>query len=146
MLGECGLQHVRMRSTCDIICGLAPMTRDPLPPPEQRRADLAQLMRRYDPIPPPPPTDEQAAEQERQSRREAFDRSEDRMGIFGAIAVFALTVFTVRFWFGSFLGGLVLGLLWAGLVYAVAGWQTEKRRHQRTLRAELARRSRDHAA
>jgi uncharacterized protein (DUF2062 family) len=33
--------------------------------------------------------------------------------------------------YGSLALGLVVGLLWGGLVYAVAGWEEEKRRRKR---------------
>jgi hypothetical protein len=113
---------------------------DPFPSPTQRKADLDQLMKGMDAgsresAPTPDPAEH--AETKRQRRFDDFDRYDGMMGTAASIVVGALTVAFLMWRFSfSFFGALVIGFLWGGLIYAVCGWEREKRRNRRLERRD----------
>jgi hypothetical protein len=108
---------------------------DPLPPPELRKADLKQLMEAINAVStePLPAFDlAERAEAERQRHFDNADRYETIMATAGSVIAGAVATVLIMWQFSaSFFGALVIGLLWSGLIYAVCGWEREKRRNQR---------------
>ena len=105
-----------------------------LPSSAQRKADLERLLKMREAASTPPTTAPGPAKANSRQHRDAFfakyDRDDDTMNAIASIVGGVLTA-AVLWHYGSLALGLVVGLLWGGLVYAVAGWEEEKRRRKR---------------
>jgi Ca2+/Na+ antiporter len=87
-----------------------------------------------DSVPTPDPAEH--AEAERQRRFDDADKYEKIMETAASIAVAALTTVFITWRFSvNFLGALVIGFLCGCLVYAIFGWEHEKRRNRRLNRS-----------